>query len=197
MSWWKTSDEFPGSISLPYGIKTSHTWHEIGQILRILNDLDVEVFIELGTHVGGLASILLPLRTYKDFQYFGVEHKPEIVHPAVKDAIYFVDVFSSSMVLTIKTLGFEKRKFVYCDNGDKIREMDVYRDTLKSGDIIACHDYYDGQWVDGLVNFGVDNSCGCVPEVWRKDLAQFESPEFRQLDDYFLNGTRIMGFIKQ
>lgn len=198
MNWWKTSDEFPGSISLPYGIKTSHTWHEIGQILRIINDLNVELFVELGAHVGGLASAILPLRNYRDFEYIGIEHKPEIVHPKIYEHLHFWDVLTISTATTIgAAVSVRRRAFVYCDDGDKIKEMDLYKSILKPGDIIACHDYYDYQEVYGLKNFGVDDSCGCVPEVWRGHLAQFESPEFKPLPAYLLEGTRIMGFIKQ
>lgn len=195
--FWKTRDEFPGSISLPYGIKTSHTWHEIGQILRIINDLDVGVFVELGAHVGGLASIIIPLSNYKQFVYFGVENKPEIVYPTLRSSLYFGDVFSQDTVNAVSGLWTTARKFIYCDNGNKVEEMELYRSILKPGDVIACHDYYDGQEVYGLENFGMDNSCGCVPEVWKDDLVQFESPEFKLLDPYLLDGTRIMGFIRQ
>jgi len=196
MSLWKSKDEFPGSISLPYGIKTSHTWHEIGQILRVINDLDIQTFVELGAHVGGLASILLPVNRYRDFVYFGVEHKEEIIHPTIRDRIYIADIFNIETVETIKRVKMNRKTFIYCDNGDKVKEMWYYLSTLNSGDVIACHDYYDGQDVYGLKNFGLDDSCGCKPEVWKDDLLPFSGVEFEPLPAYLLEGTRIMGFTK-
>jgi len=194
---WKTKDEFPGSISLPYGIKTSHTWHEIGQILRIINDLDVYTFIELGAHVGGLASILHWRSRFAPFRYIGYELLDNIIDDDVRIncAVYSKDIFKHKQEIVPRDN--DGRIFIYCDNGDKIREMRVFSQYLRSGDLIACHDYYDGQWVDGLEDFGVDNSCGCVPEVWKESLPfLFDDETFVELPAYLLYGTRIMGFMK-
>ena len=196
MKRWRTEDEFPGSISLPYGVKTSHTWHEIGQILRIINDLDIETFVELGAHVGGLASILLPVNQYRDFVYFGIEYKPEIIHPNIYERIYIADILNPETTETVKRVKMNRKAFIYCDNGDKVTEMNLYKSILKQGDVIACHDYFNGQEVHGLMRFGFDDSCGCKPEVWDKDLSDFYSSDFVPLDYYLLEGTRIMGFIK-
>lgn len=196
MNLWKSSDEFPGSISLPYGIKTSHTWHEIGQILRIINDLDIETFVELGAHVGGLASILLPVNKYRNFVYFGIEHTSEIIHPVIREYIYIADIFDSNTIETVKQVKINRKTFIYCDDGDKVREMNAYKSILKQGDVIACHDYFNGQEVYGLMNFGFDDSCGCRPEVWDQDLFGFYGSGFVLLNPYLLKGTRIMGFIK-
>lgn len=196
MTLWKTSDEFPGSISLPYGVKTSHTWHEVGQILRIINDYNIETFVELGTHVGGLASILLPISQYRSFVYFGIERDASIVYPAIKDRVFIADILGA--VDTVRNVKLNRKTFIYCDGGDKIREMWTYHPILNRGDILACHDYFDYQSVVGLTNFGADDSCGCKPEVWHKDLDfLFDSSEFEILPDYLLDGTRIMGFIKK
>lgn|SRR5574341_152481 len=196
MNLWKSKDEFLGSISLPYGVKTSHTWHEVGQLLRIINDLDIETFVELGTHVGGLASILLPINKYRSFVYFGIEHQAEIIHSVIREFIYIADVFNPETVETVRRVKLNRKTFIYCDNGDKVREMNLYKSILKRGDVIACHDYFNGQEVYGLKNFGFDDSCGCKPEVWDKDLSEFYTSEFVRLDNHFLDNTRIIGFIK-
>jgi hypothetical protein len=193
---WKTQDEFPGSISLPYGIKTSHTWHEIGQILRTINDFDIQMFVEVGAHVGGLASIIAPLIEYKDFIYVGLEIDESIVHPEVRSYIQIADVMDIQTIQNIKDATTKRKTFIYCDNGNKVNEMALYASILKRGDVIACHDYFDGQTVQSLGGFGVDDSCGCKPEVWKRDLQLFHTSGYEQLPEYLLAGTRIMGFIK-
>jgi len=195
---WKTSDEFPGSISLPYGVKTSHTWHEIGQILRIINDLDVYTFIELGCHVGGLASILQWRSRFQPFRYLGYDNNISVVDDNVfaSAAIFQKDVFENPKELIPKDN--EGKIFIYCDNGDKVREMYLYAPLLRVGDIIACHDYFDNQKVYGLRNFGFSDECGCRPEVWRKDVQYlYDNPNFEVLPAYLLEGTRIIGFVRK
>jgi len=186
MTFWQTKDEFSGSTSLPYGIKTSHTWHEMGQILRIINDYEIETFVELGVHVGGLASLLLPITKYKNFTYFGIEKDVSIIHPAIRDRIYIGDILES--VDEVRRIKMSRRTFIYCDGGNKKLEMGLYKDLLNTGDIIACHDYFRENII-GLDIF--------APEVSRKDLLFLEyGLRFEPLPDYALSGTRIMGFIK-
>lgn len=194
---WKTSDEFPGSISLPFGIKTSHTWHEIGQILRIINDEDVVQFVEVGTHVGGLASIISCVNKYRPFIYRGIEINESVVDDRVKDAIRFGDALDVRFAgQSIKNnVG---KTMIYCDGGNKVKEMRLYAKLISRGDIIACHDYYDGQEVDGLPYFGEDDgACGCNPEVWRENLSAFWDGDWTPLATYLVEGTRIVGFVKQ
>ncbi|MHA2246898.1 MAG: hypothetical protein ACXADY_18280 [Candidatus Hodarchaeales archaeon] len=194
---WKTSDEFPGSISLPFGIKTSHTWHEIGQLLRIINDLDIYSFAELGCHVGGLASILNVRSRYHPFRYVGFDDKGEHIDDTVREhvLIHIGDIFEN--VPETWRLAKSGKTFLYCDNGDKIREMREFAPLLYPGDVIACHDYFDAQKVYGLEGFGFFDTCGCVPEVWYDSIRfMFDDEHFEQLPDYLLEGTRIMGFMK-
>ena len=196
----KTQNEFPGSISLPFGIKTSHTWHEIGQLLRIINDLDVETFVEIGVHVGGLASMISSVAHYKPFVYQGVEIAEALIDDRIKPLVFCGDALSPvtrHYVSTVSGVG-KGTKFIYCDGGDKIGEMRFYWELLNTGDMIACHDYFDGQKVFGMDGFGFDDGkCGCKPEVWRESLDfLFDNPAFEEMDHYLLEGTRIMGFVK-
>lgn len=199
---WKTKDEFPGSISIPFGIKTSHTWHEVGQILRIINDLDVKTFIELGSHVGGLASIISS-RIFVDdnFEFMGYEINESIIDDFVREDIKIGDILTSEIKNDVvqRILDNEKKALIYCDGGNKVEEMKFYASILRSGDIIMCHDFYDGQRVEGLEGFGMDDgACGCKPEVDRYDLSElFRTGNFEVIPAYLLAGTRIMGFIKK
>lgn len=193
---WTSKDEFPGSISLPFGIKTSHTWHEVGQILRIINDLDVQTFVEIGAHVGGLGSIVSCVQKYRPFKYVGIEINGEIIDDLMRGKIFINDALQLSTARYIREQAYEKT-FFYCDGGNKIYEMNLYGNYLRDGDIIACHDWFNGQEVYGLNGFGVDNGeCGCRPEVSYSDLLDFfQDPRYKVLDDYLLRGTRIMGLI--
>jgi hypothetical protein len=190
---WKTADEIPGSISVPFGIKTSHTWYEVGQILRIINDLDIESFVEIGTHVGGLGSIVSCLSKYKTFTYIGVEKVSEFVDKDILDKILIADAMTEETAKILKDLTIG-RTLWYCDGGNKVEEMKFYQDFMSKNDVIACHDYFGGQEVYGLHGFGKWEECPCKPEVLAADLEGFK--DWKKLDEYFLIGTRIMGFVK-
>jgi hypothetical protein len=188
---WKTQDEFPGSISIPFGIKTSHTWHEIGQILRIINDLDIETFIEIGAHVGGLGSIVSCVERYRPLHFVGVDINLGVVDEKMSGFIVDGDALSPAIVIFLQREA-KGRTMYYCDGGNKIAEILLYSRVLAPGDVIACHDYFDGQEVFGLHGFGMDGGkCGCVPEVFADDLA---SLNLKPLPKYLLTGTRIMGY---
>ena len=189
---WKTEDEFPGSISLPFGIKTSHTWHEIGALLRIINDYDIESFAELGCHVGGLGTMLSGRSEWRNFKYTGFDINGTSVDTQVMDklSICVTDIFQNADKIYKDCKS--GNTFIYCDNGDKVKEMRVYSKLLQLGDIIACHDYGNGQDVYEL------GFCACAPEVSRNDLDYlFGNDTFLQLPHYLLRGTRIMGFVKR
>lgn len=193
---WKTSDEFPGSISLPFGIKTSHTWHEVGQILRMTNDMEIDSFLEIGVHVGGLASIVSCVGRYRtDFEYRGMEKEPFIVDERIT-GVTAGDALDLEQVVSVVKLMRGKRMF-YCDGGNKVKEVKLISPLLRKGDVIACHDYYEGQYVNDLRHFGITDECGCKPEVFKNDLDYlFNDPSFEVVDGYLLKGTRIMGFTR-
>lgn len=192
---WKTRDEFPGSISLPFGIKTSHTWHEIGQLLRIINDLEIQTFIEIGSHVGGLGSIVSCIERYRPFKYIGVEINYDIVDESMKTHIYNMDALSHENAYALRKRT-EGRTMFYCDGGNKVDEMQLYKNHLNTGDVIACHDYFGGQNVFGLGGFGLDDgACGCKPEVFPTDIEPLFPSAYKFLPLYLREGTRIAGFI--
>ena len=197
---WKTKDEFPGSISLPYGVKTSHTWHEIGAILRVINDYDVMTFVELGFHVGGLGTIVSGRSKWMpNFQYMGYDLEFANVDSMVARLLSVRQGNIFENIDEIYSLAKDNGKvLIYCDNGDKAREMREFSKHLQSGDIIMCHDYYDGQEVVGLEDFGDGDGCGCVPEVIVDDI-QFllDDRTFDIVPEELLYGTRIIGFIKK
>ena len=106
-----------------------------------------------------------------------------------------MDVLAEEATLFIRS-EIKGRAFYYCDGGNKANEMMFYKDYLYPNDVIACHDYYDGQDVVELLGFGKDGgACGCVPEVSKWDLREFE--QLVPLQNYLLRGTRIMGFINE
>ena len=151
----KTLDEWNGITSLPYGIIMGHTWHEAGQILRILNDFDVDAFIEIGTNVGGLSSLMFGRTAVcHEFKYLGLELDFTIVNPHVlmlrshtpRFQILNLDCFSTTAFQVVGDhLRNSGRCAIYCDGGNKIKELYHFVGLLRPNDILLCHDYWDGK----------------------------------------------------
>jgi len=151
----KTQDEWNGITSLPYGIIMGHTWHEAGQVLRVLNDFDVDAFIEIGTNVGGLSSLMFGRTAVcPAFKYLGLELDFTIVNQHVlmlrsftpRFQVMNLDCFSSAARHIVKDhVTNSGRCVIYCDGGNKVKELYHFAYLLRPNDIIMCHDYWDGK----------------------------------------------------
>lgn len=150
----KTQDEWNGITSLPYGTIMGHTWHEAGQILRVINDYDITAFVEVGTNVGGLTSLLFGrTAVVTDFKYLGLEMDFSIVNQHVlalrsfspRFRVLNLDCFSEEAFNEVGThLRNSGRCLIYCDGGNKVKELYHFAPLLRPQDIIMAHDYYDG-----------------------------------------------------
>lgn len=151
----KTIDEWNGITSLPYGIIMGHTWHEAGQILRIINDFDVTAFVEVGTNVGGLTSLLFgKIMVDPEFRYLGLELDFSIVNRQIlhlravspRYSLLNLDCFSAEAKDAVfNQIQNSGRCLVYCDGGNKVKELHHFAPLLRSNDILMAHDYYDGK----------------------------------------------------
>ena len=71
----------------PLGIPSSHSWDALGAIIAIIEQNDIFLFVELGVHKGGLASLLAMRARYRDFEYLGVELYLDDIEPVVTTLI--------------------------------------------------------------------------------------------------------------
>ena len=134
----------------PLGIPSSHSWDALGAITAIIEQNDIFLFVELGVHKGGLASLLAMRARYRDFEYLGVELYLDDIEPVVTALIdetpranlLYGDVFSPAVFdFVARKIELSRRTLVYCDDGDKPAEVDRYSKVLKTGDMLLVHDY--------------------------------------------------------
>ncbi|KKM27651.1 hypothetical protein LCGC14_1572590 [marine sediment metagenome] len=136
----------------PMGVPIGQSWFELGALAWLCGQYEIESFVELGILEGGLSSVLLGRTMFaKDFRYLGIENEMRLLDLRVKAAgdwfkrfeIWEVDAFENE---TIESITFWIRKssnpaLIYCDNGDKPRELETYSKILRHGDLIAAHDF--------------------------------------------------------
>lgn len=123
----------------PLGILVSHSWHEIGAILHIIDTYEVDRFVEIGAHRGGLG---LLLHHRHDVEYLGVEIDPLVLDPHFLDVADLIigDVFLYTIAIR-QFIEEGKTPLIYCDGGDKPKEFKVFSEILPEGGLIMVHDY--------------------------------------------------------
>ena len=110
---------------------------EIENLTYLVQHYDLKFAVELGTYKGGSALVLINA---------GIESlvtfdNQDVVEVKNSKATYRVaDIFKSFE--EIKSLCQDpRRKILFCDNGKKSQELNLFGPHLNKGDILAAHDY--------------------------------------------------------
>lgn len=185
--------ELNGGTFLLDTIRVGHTTHEIETLLEIIQNIHPDWFIEIGVHEGGLSWLFIP--ELKNIHYLGIEIDCGIVRPEVKDLyesmnaqLYCADCFAADTISLVKEL--PGRKIIYCDGGNKAKELIAYKETLNIGDWILAHDYWDGKRKIFDCEFPNAEVTPQDIEIYRKDH------NFVELGNDDLLHCRIVGFLK-
>lgn len=153
---------WPNLTENPFGIYIAHAWNEIGALFQAIDRYQVKTFIEIGTHRGGLSYFLIQrAKNVSDFIYLGVEINPDLVDARVineihlsnsgRASIYFGDAFEQHTIVEVMSHFRQGVALVYCDGGNKPKEVQTFAPLLRPGDLIAAHDYGDEiQFMDVL-----------------------------------------------
>ena len=123
----------------PLGIPVTHTWRELGCLLWVMQRWKVKAVVEVGVDQGGLAAVLLAHRDMRN--YLGVENDMRKVHGSVSPHVIDADAMAPD---TVERIGAWIKPYspalIYCDDGNKPREVALYGTIVRSGDIIGAHD---------------------------------------------------------
>jgi hypothetical protein len=174
-------------------IRLGHTWEEYRVLREFIFDIYPTWFIEVGVHEGGLSYLLLP--DMEDIAYLGIEIDCGIVRPAVKQRyrenpnaeLLCANCFSSTVAVEVQV---RKNKIIYCDGGNKVKELHHFKHMCQPGDILMAHDYWDGNRVIA----GVDE---VHAEVLPMDIIEIDNSRyFTRLDENIFNETRIIGWTR-
>ena len=164
-------------------VLAAQSWGQVSAHLDIINRYKVKLFIELGTYMGGLVTHIIPNIILDDsFHYLGYEIVPTIVHPKIKRfsfqnprcQIVLDNMFTSNNQEYIRNRIKDApgTVYVFCDGGNKPKELLTFSTFLRKGDIISVHDYTDDQTGEirdtDLAKMSKDFEY--LDEWWRKDV---------------------------
>lgn len=117
-------------------------------VAELINTTQIDMAIEIGTHNGGFTSMLADARNKagKDMKIYSFDISDNnIGETATHYNFNFraIDLMSDSLLMNeiFNIEGKDKKIAVFCDGGNKKYEFNFFSQYLKSGDIIAAHDY--------------------------------------------------------
>lgn len=177
-------------------IRLGHTWHEVDMIDKFVTSYKPRNFIEVGVHEGGLSYVLIPRLNF--LYYTGIEIDCRLVQPGAMEiyrkyirtaTLMCLDCFSDVVYERIRSLD---NKVIYCDGGNKAKEIAHFKSACRPGDVIMCHDFYDGtRYVRGVPKENISI------EVTASDIEIYQSdPAFKRLPESIFGETRIIGWKK-
>lgn len=117
---------------------------------KFLNVHPIKAIVELGTLHGGFSQFLLmqAIQRNMGFWTFDVKRCEELDYPlsrliGLSDCFYQGNIFEEAKerVIEVLTVVAEHPLLLYCDNGNKPREVQTFTPFLRPGDYVAVHDY--------------------------------------------------------
>src|SRR3972149_5028325 len=165
------------------GILTAQGYGQIWSHIDCVNRYKVKLFIELGMYMGGTLPYLIPnLVLDHSFSYLGFEKIENTVNGRLitfsnqnpRCRIILDDMFSppSMGIIAKSVVNTHGAVYIFCDGGNKPKELMTFSRIMRVGDIISVHDYTEDQTGEirdaDLAKLGDD----FVPldENWRHNL---------------------------
>lgn len=125
-------------------------WHSLAEVLfidQVLTASNFDTIIELGAGRGGVTTLFLvhALRVGGHVYAFDTHHEPGAalyrkLKKLTRSTHHEMDVFSDEAYTLISDYAGRGRVLLYCDNGNKRREVNTYAPLLKRGDVVMAHD---------------------------------------------------------
>jgi hypothetical protein len=141
------------NVVRPYDINIGLTWWQIPYLLTLVETYKVETFIEIGVLNGGIGTFLATRCAFvPNFKWIGVELVPDLVDDRFirymksmsnENELIIGDAFTGEIQERINNYikDTKGRACIFCDNGNKPREIKEYSKFIRTGDIICVHDY--------------------------------------------------------
>jgi cephalosporin hydroxylase len=125
-----------------YEIKCVHEDDCFQIIGQIVDDFEPELIIELGFSWGGMTKLFEDY-SKAEIHAFNKRCKriPDESLFGKRVTFHWNDILSKQLDKLVELCKDSRKKILYCDNGDKIKEVYMYGQYLNKGDMIGAHDY--------------------------------------------------------
>lgn len=132
----------------PIGVSCSLTWYDLGAIAHIIQTAGIKTVLEVGVEHGGLASYLRSTGLYTGLVYRGIDITLNALAVAVRErdinAIDERDAWDTHTINEMRVWLSEAPRpcLIFCDGGDKPKELHLYAPLIRHGDVLLGHDYH-------------------------------------------------------
>ena len=111
-------------------------------IWDIISEFNPDLVIELGTFNGGFTEFLQAV-THNRAKIYSYDNISYPLKDVFNDNVTFViaDILSEPLEAIVELCKSKPRKLLYCDNGNKIRELKLYATYLNEDDLLGVHDW--------------------------------------------------------
>lgn len=148
----------------PLGVSTSLTWLDIGALLTLIQAAQIQLIIEIGVEHGGAAALFAAYCRYAAgaLVYRGIDINLDALAYTVRDhdsaALFQRDAWAPETVAEVAEWmrAMPGPCLLFCDGGDKPRELHTYAPLLRVGDVLVGHDYHNEYVDDALVGLPAD-----------------------------------------
>jgi cephalosporin hydroxylase len=122
------------------GVETALTENEIKNLQFLVKKFHINFAIDLGTYKGGSALIFQKTGVKKIYTF---DHVSRVENPHSEINYNIGHIFKNKHLnYDIKYLcSFEEQKILFCDNGNKKKEINTFAPRLRTNDILCAHDF--------------------------------------------------------
>ena len=163
------------------GFLAIHRYEDLWLILDVIEGFRPARVVELGTHQGGLAAFFATAVARWGGQVLSVDR---VQDPGIAAGLlaryrnltlHTADLLAAAPDPTVLRWVAEPQTLLYCDNGDKMRELTSYGAALARPGLLGTHDY--GTEVDPAAIEPRLDAHGFTP--WRHaDFAALANPDY-------------------
>ena len=114
-----------------FGIPIQQTWTALYMLEKLITEQEIKTIFELGAGNGALTKFFECHTPH--FWSFDIKNGDDVFSYRIKRLVTEIN-------LLVLIQPWEK-SMIFCDNGDKPREIRTYAPMLKKGDFILGHDY--------------------------------------------------------
>ena len=168
------------------GVRIRHSYSALYVMENVLNAIAPTKIVEFGSWRGGLTIFLSAWARNNRASLISIDNldlmsKSTLNFIESSKATRFLkrDVFSDTCFKEVKGFVSKDRCLIYCDDGDKEKELVKYCELLSPGSAIGCHDYtievlkeriprlFQSDFVPMLTDKQIEN-LGNIQQFWMK-----------------------------
>jgi len=125
------------------GFTMKHERKLVSHTIEVIQKMDVPLIIEFGTFKAGFTKLLEDGTEAEIHTFDLIDHCPKIKKHFSPRVVFHVEVnvLEADNHEVVELIKRPEKKLLYCDNGRKKQEVEMYSKLLRSGDFIGVHDW--------------------------------------------------------